>query len=340
MRRAIGWAAGPVLAVLFLWLAFRGVTLAELGAALRRADVPLLVFAAATVVVHLLVRSLRWRTLLAETGQRVPFRELLSAVSIGYMASLLPGRVGEVLRPALLARRAAVPLGTALSTVAVERVVLDLMAVMFAGAIGFLAPARLSGIAASADPDQIALYRGIGLAILAGTLVALAAIHLVARRPEPLATRLAAWRISAAGRWRARVIGFVESLLPGIDGFRHPAGALRLLAETAAVWFVIAVGVHAGIVACGVRLAPLSAAVMLPILAFGVAFPTPGGTGTYHAAMRWGLTFFFAADDTDAVAAGLVVHAVTWLPLLAMGALFVALGGLVRPDADPARESA
>src|SRR5437660_11937292 len=67
------------------------------------------------------IRAQRWRVLLRPVGE-VPLYAALSATAIGFGASsVLPFRLGELLRPALLGRRAGVGMSAALSSVVLER---------------------------------------------------------------------------------------------------------------------------------------------------------------------------------------------------------------------------
>jgi len=330
MRRAIAWTSGPLLAAFFLWLCFRGVDPAELWDRVRSVDPLLLGLSVASVFAHLALRSWRWRTLLAPVAPGVPYRELLSAVSIGYMASLLPGRVGEVLRPALLSRRTGTPFPAALATVGAERAILDLLAIVVLGGGALLLPARLSGVGSHADPELLRFLRVLGGGLLAGGIVALGLVVALARNRDRWEGRLR----SFAGGDRPALVrkpaAFLAGLFPGLGAFATARGLGVILLQTFVIWIVIAAGIEAGIASCGVALAPASSLVMLPILAVGIGVPTPGGTGSYHAAMTWGLVGLFGTPRVLAGAAGLVVHAFTWLPVLAAGGLFVALGGLTR----------
>jgi len=75
------------------------------------------------IIVHL-CRSLRWNELLAPLGVRVPAGPLLAISSVGFMAILaLPVRLGEFVRPGLLAKGGYSTAAAALGTVAVERIV-------------------------------------------------------------------------------------------------------------------------------------------------------------------------------------------------------------------------
>ncbi|MDH3283749.1 MAG: flippase-like domain-containing protein [Acidobacteriota bacterium] len=335
MKRLLTWVSGPLLAIAFLWLTFRGADAPELLTRVRSASVPLLTIYFLSGVVHLFLRSWRWGTLLDPVRPRheLPLIERMSATAIGNMALVLPGRVGEVFRPALLSRRVGLPFGTTLSTVGVERVVLDLMAVLVFGAVGLMLPSRWSGVGASSDPEMIALLRSSGVVLLGASLAVLVAVATVARGRERLAGVLGARAARSRSRVAPVIYGWLAALLPGLAAFASRAGLARLAFETLIIWAVIAAGIHAGVVACGVSLAPLSSLILLPILAIGIGIPTPGGTGSYHAAMLIGVQGLFGASREAAQTAAIVVHAVTLITMIVLGGVFVVRGGLARPEA-------
>jgi uncharacterized membrane protein YbhN (UPF0104 family) len=63
--------------------------------------------------------------------------------------------------------------------------------------------------------------------------------------------------------------------------------------------------------------------VILPLLVLGIALPTPGGAGGYHAAMMYGLTRFFAVDEVLAASAAILVWGTAILPVVAAGVLLL-----------------
>jgi hypothetical protein len=341
LRKLLTWLSGPLLAAFFLWLAFRGVRLEQLAAHLRGASWTLVGLSMVSVLVHLALRSLRWRTLLDPVRPRLPFDALMSAVVVGYMASLLPGRVGEVLRPILLSRRTGTPLAPAIATVGVERVVLDVLGILGCGGLALVLPARLTAIGTGADPALLATLRAWGVGLFAFAVAGLAVAVLAARHRETVTRRIDEASARSGSPALRKVLGLVASLLPGLSAFATPGGVARLVAETAAIWGVIAVGNWLGIRAAGVEIPLLGAMILIPILAVGIGIPTPGGTGTFHFAMKIGLTQIFGVPADAALGAALLVHAMTWLPVLAGGAVYVARGALRRGDAaGPVTEAA
>jgi len=67
---------------------------------------------------------------------------------------------------------------------------------------------------------------------------------------------------------------------------------------------------------------------MLGFLTLGVAVPTPGMVGGFHYAYRVSLTSVFGVDEATAGAAALASHALTNLPVLVLGLVFLGREGL------------
>jgi hypothetical protein len=63
-------------------------------------------------------------------------------------------------------------------------------------------------------------------------------------------------------------------------------------------------------------------------LVIGVAVPTPGGLGSFHEMYRLAVTSFFHATNDSAVAAAIVVHAVSFVPVVLFGLALMAHDGL------------
>ena len=102
-------ALSLAISALFLGFAVRGVDWGEAGAALRRANYVWVVLMLPVTVWTLFIRAQRWRVFLHAVGT-APRRERVSATNIGFLANMvLPLRIGEVVRPVLLARRCQLP---------------------------------------------------------------------------------------------------------------------------------------------------------------------------------------------------------------------------------------
>ena len=111
MKLAINIVISLVMLGLFLFLMWpAAAAIDNLEAVLRPLDLAtflpyVLGFYALIAFVHL-CRSWRWHYLLAPLGVRISFGRLLAVSSVGFMAILvLPARLGEFVRPALIRRK-------------------------------------------------------------------------------------------------------------------------------------------------------------------------------------------------------------------------------------------
>ena len=74
-------------------------------------------------------RALRWEVMLRPLGRTVPIRRLTYDTAIGFMAVVLLGRAGEVVRPYLISVSAGAPFSSQVAAWMLERI-LDLLAVL------------------------------------------------------------------------------------------------------------------------------------------------------------------------------------------------------------------
>src|SRR5258706_7808180 len=150
MKTALQGIVGLLLAVLLLYWVLHDKPREERLSALMRASWPALALGAAVNVGHNVFRVLRWRWLLDPVRPSVPFRPMFVAVILGYMTTwLVPGRVGELVRPALLSARQGIPLGPCLGTVVADRL-LDGVTIVALFAAGSLSAHFSAGVGALA----------------------------------------------------------------------------------------------------------------------------------------------------------------------------------------------
>ena len=66
----------------------------------------------------------------------------------------------------------------------------------------------------------------------------------------------------------------------------------------------------------------------MTLLVVGVAVPTPGAIGGFHKFYQIGVTSFFHASTEKAISAGIVLHAVSFVPVTLLGIVFMVQEGL------------
>ena len=309
-------AAGLLLAVALFWWVLRGIDLDILWGHLQNASGVGLLVAGLLGLGSNVFRVLRWRALLAPVRAGLPFRSMFEAIILGYATSwVVPGRLGELVRPALLAGRENLPVGPCLGSVLADRL-LDGIGVLLLFAVGvFVTPLA----AESAQHVGLIQVSAVGLVVVVSIpLVTL----LMASTARPKLERL----LSGRGGWRGWLGRFVLSLSDGVQALKRPALLARISLYTLLAWLTITAATWIGVRSCGVEISFGGTMMLLPLLALGIALPTPGGAGGYHVAMRVGLTELFLVGNTLAVGAGLLVHAASVLPVILLGGLFLVTG--------------
>lgn len=315
MKLALRAVAGLALMGALFWLVLRGHDPRAVGEALLRASVLGVIAGAILNFAHNIFRTWRWGALLEPSKQGVPFRPMFSAIVIGYLVSwVIPARLGEVVRPALLAAKERVPLGASLGSVVADRL-LDgaTLAVLFA--VG----AQFAVFSGQADALEAQIRTGAG--ILAVATVVLIALLVAASLRRRALSRLLERAPRPIG-WMGNAFLSVAS---GSEALRSPRLLVRIVALGFAAWLTIGFGTWLGVRAAGAPVAYAQILVLLLPLAFGIALPTPGGAGGYHAAMTYGLTRLFGIDPEVAVGAGILMHLAIIVPVLLAGPLCLRL---------------
>jgi uncharacterized protein (TIRG00374 family) len=272
----------------------------------------------------MVLRALRWQYLLAPIGQ-AHFNAAFRTTMIGFAASaVLPARAGEVIRPYLLARQEGLSATATFATIIIERVLDAVTCVFLLAAFVLLFDPGMH----TTDSRLYWLVELGGITVGAGALVVLGGMFVAARDP------------AAAGRWAYKL----EHLLPG--KFTHKLAAILLkfaeglavvrtpkrlalaLAWSLPLWLSIGAGIWCVTRAFGIEIPYTASFLLIALLVVGVSVPTPGGVGGFEAAVQIGLTSFYHVANDRAVGAALVLHAVSLLPTVVLGFLFLLQTGL------------
>ena len=328
MRRHARTILAALLGAGLMAFVLRGADPGRVGDALTSARGDLIALGLLAMVAADVARVVRWCYLLEPLG-RVGWLAAFRATMMGQAAtSILPGRVGEVLRPYVLARRERLSVPATIGTAALERL-LDVAAnvAIFGFSAVVFEPRGGAGGGGLLPVLHAAAAAAAGLVLGALGLAYAAAAH-----PASVGRRVArATSVLPAGLSR-RLARLSHGFSEGFEVLRRPAPLAGALAWTAAVWLLIAAGLWCVTAAFGIDMPPAGAGLMLLPLAWGVALPTPAGVGGYHAVFQVGATTLFAAGAESAVGAGLVAHAISFLPPTMVGVPLMAYEGVRLAD--------
>src|SRR5690606_13511152 len=306
--------------LVLLYFFFRQADLGGVWRALLGAHPGLLALAVAVTAQTYIVRTWRWQILLAPITP-LPFTPVFRATVVGFTTSfLLPARAGELIRPWMLSRETGVSASAAFATVIVERL-FDLVAVLVLFVIWRVLPVP-AGTHEIEGVTPAAVLAGV-MAVAALAVTFLLAGH--SERMEPLATRLA--RVLPV-RAATAIVGFMQQFARGLAIMRRPGPIVASLGLSLVLWASIGLTTWLTSRAFDITF-PYAASFLLSLfLVVGVAVPTPGGVGGFHAAYSFAVTRLFDATGEQAVACAIVLHAVSFVPVTLVGIVIMARAGL------------
>jgi len=318
------WTAALLLAGLAAWLSLRQVRWPSVQTILTGASLPLLALALSTVLATTVAKALRWQALLRLCGPPPGLGRLLRLIFIGQMGnSLLPARLGDVARAALVGPQTGGGFLAAMGTLLAEKA-LD-------GALGLLiliglALWTLPGV--SGDEPLPGWLRGplMGLAALTGGLLAVLALAAI---PGRTADRLfAALTRPLPTRFQERLRRWLAGLGLGLSLLRRPGDAWRALVCSALVWGLAALTNVVTLAALDIQTPGWSTWLVL-VTGYAVNFlpPVPAQIGLFEYACILALAAAGVGHE-PALAFGLVLHLLVSGPPALLGPVSMAAEGL------------
>jgi glycosyltransferase 2 family protein len=299
-----------IVALLFFW---RGPSLRGIGDAFTTVRWEWVVVAIGLNLISVVMRALAWRTVI---NQAIPephpkFMLVFSAFSVGLFANaVLPGRIGELARVAVLDRKLPRRRGqwaTLVGTVFAHRV-FDLVPVLLL----IVYVVRTAKIPAWAITSLL-VFVGVGVALFTFALVS-------ARTPDGIPRSLdhvgAARRLATMAR-------------QGLGVMRSPLGATIAILFQIAGWICQLLAVWTAMRAFDIH-APLpAAAVVLLLMNVATVFPLwPGNVGLVQVAIAAPLKASYNVAYAHGVAFGFGLQAIEASVGIGIGLLFLAREGL------------
>lgn len=302
----------------------RQADLAKVWREIRSARLDILALSLVTTTLTYALRALRWQYLLAPIGP-TRFSQAFRTTVLGFAANtVLPARIGEVVRPYLLARREGLSITATFATIILERL-LDLVTVLLLfGLFVFLFDPGMSAI----NPEIYAKVKIGGALAASGSVLALVAVAVLARlgtRVEAVVGRFARILPSGLGQ---KVAHLAHMFVQGMAVMRDPVRLGQSLLLSAPLWLSIALGIWLVTVAFHMTIPFTGSFLIVALLVVGVAVPTPGAVGGFHEAFRIGTAVFYGVENDRAVGAAIVLHAASFFPITILGAIFMIQDGL------------
>ncbi|MBW1896370.1 MAG: flippase-like domain-containing protein [Deltaproteobacteria bacterium] len=334
---------GVLVSAVALYLVFRNIPLRELVSYLGTVNYWWVLPAVVVNIIGFWLRVVRWQLLLSPF-KKAGYWSAHHPLMIGFMANcVLPGRVGELARPAIFYKREGVAFSKVLATVGAERlfdvVVLLLCFVMVLSTANIspslnmtfgdyqLNKATLETIGMRTLQLCILLIAGIVLVSVRQTQAIIRKIIL--RLPQLFFFAPTGFREKIREKLCIKLIHIFDNVVAGLDLLKSPKKVTLCFVLSIIVWAVSGLSYYVMTFGCpGIDLSFLEVFAMMVILCFFISLPSaPGFWGLWEAGGVFGL-LIFGVSATEARGYTLVNHVFQMLPIIVIGLISAVITGI------------
>lgn len=319
MKRTLRFLAVTALTVGACWYVASSVDFSTLITIIRQSNVWLLAATIPVIAYSHVVRAVRWRRIITADPSTIPLIPAIGAVLIGYAASTVVPRSGELLRPMYLSQHTNVSAVTAVSSVVLERV-LDVIALLLAILVLVaLHPSLILNVFPDFSPS-LALF-GFLTPVL-GTIAFVFALVFTRTIPQWLIHVTATIHKKTA----VRLKHMLASVQEGVSVVNRRHVWPTILWETVLMWMLYVIPLWLILAAMPVTGGPytlVDAAVLLVVISVGVTIaPTPGALGVYHGFAQVAMMRVFGASPSEGLGFALIAWSLNYGVVLLSGGLW------------------
>jgi uncharacterized protein (TIRG00374 family) len=342
-RIGLSLITGLLLSGIALYFTFKNIPLTGLVGYLKTVNYWWVIPAMAIGLTGFFIRVVRWQVLL-DPVKKTGFGSAYHPLMIGFMLNcLLPGRIGELARPAIFCKKERVAFSKVLATVGAERV-FD-VAVLLLSFVIVLAVVEISpalDLTFGNYHINKSILETIGVTTLKLCVALIACIVLMSiRQSRRLIKRiilsLPALFFFAGNPLKEKIreklclklLRILDNLATGLDLLKSPKKVGLCLGLSFLVWAMAGGSYYVMAFGCpGIELSFLEMYAMMVIICFFISLPSaPGFWGLWEAGGVFGL-LIFGVPDMEARGFTLTNHIVQMAPVIIMGLISAIITGV------------
>jgi uncharacterized membrane protein YbhN (UPF0104 family) len=293
------------------------------------------------------LRAVRWSVLIAPI-KRVSVLNLFSATMIGFMANcVLPARIGEIIRPVMVARKEKIKVTVSFATVVMERIFDMLSIIVFASLLFFFLPAEtlqdksvstINHAEASAEvvkaeyvneesetgaSNTIKQLKKWSIVMAFFGILAITSLFLLSLYPRKAGAVFEKLLFFFPHHLRDKLVNMLHSFISGLQVFDHKTKLLWIGVLSLIIWFFNATPIYVLCYAFDIKLSFAGACFVMVCLALAVALPqAPGFIGVFHIATQKTLDIF-GVGLSSAQSFAIILWALSVIPVIIVGLLFL-----------------
>jgi uncharacterized protein (TIRG00374 family) len=288
-----------LLGALALWYCFKSINFDEFIANLKSVNYYYIGLSIVFGFIAFIIRALRWNILINTLGHKPTVYDTYNAVVIGYIANLAIPRIGEIARCATLYKTNRIPVNSLFGTVVTERIIdmLSLFVIMFM--VFFI---KMDMFSTFVRERIILPWKPVfeNLSIVWVLLIVIALTVLAA----------AAWIILKRTLKKPSMHKFrtiLSGLVDGLKSILRMEKKLGFIAFTIAIWLCYWLNSYLVIKALPSTsfLTAADGLLLMVLGSLGWIVPVPGGFGTFHTLIAWGLMMYGIDFDNGVIFATL-----------------------------------
>ncbi len=303
-------AFGIIISLIFLYLATRGVNLAEMWDSLEGANYWYVIPYSAFVLFGMWVRAYRWR-FMTDHIKKIGLKSLFTSTMIGFMAiNLLPARLGEVVRAYSLGSKERISKSATFATIILERIfdLVALLALVWFTLVFF------------PTPPEVKKVGYLTLFIIAGILLIL---YFLKTKTRPTLDVLEKPFLFLKQSWREKVKELFEKFATGLAILVDFRTLWLVIIISVLLWFATALSNYLIFLAFGIKPPIYASFILLIFVAFGISIPSsPGFIGTFQFACVLALKFFKIPEST-AFSISVVLWIGNFMPVTLIGLYYL-----------------
>lgn len=342
-KTTISFVFGAAISVAALYISFRNVPVDDLLKYFSSINYLWAIPAGLVGLSTFIFRALRWQAIMRPV-RKISFVQSFHPVMISFMLNaILPGRIGEAARPAILLKNENIPFSTGLATVAVDR----LFDVIFMFLLFSVIMANIT-----IDPDFVVNFGGYHLnkevlssagrdMIGIGVIIILGIFLLIFGKTrniiDYLISKLPLLFFLAGASFKKKIeykicVPAQKILKNFSDGFlliKSPKTIFICICYTIIIWLLCALSYYLLAFGCPrINISFIEFTAVMIIVCFFIALPSaPGYWGLWEAGGIFAMAIF-GVSARDAAGYTLINHVIQTLPIIITGLVSATLTGV------------
>lgn len=303
-----------IISAVGIYLAFRGDDFGELVIQIHQVNYTGVFIASLLLIISCIVRAYRWQVLMNPV-EVIPLHPLFGATLVGYFGNgILAFRLGELLRAYAVAKGRQITVMQAFGTVILERI-LDLVIVVFIFAL------TIPWFPFEDDYSRFGAFVFTGITVFLIVLIFFTVHFNWLGKIEYMAI--------FNSHYGQKLFSAVNRIFEGLTIIKKTNHAGLIILSSLVLWGFYYCSTMIVLDACGLSLGFVGTGILLVLGSIVIGIPAlPGSAGTYDAGIKYSLIMVFNIASDKALTYAIVSHAISYFPLVLVGAVYFMLGNV------------